>query len=137
MSTGRILALPKKWPSEGWQSSWVPGVRVGNVLYVSGITASHPDGRPLGIGDFKAQAERCFEKLGDVLGRAGAAYADVAKLTTYLTPQCDAEALRAYFEVRARFFGSHVPASSGVTVHSLLRPEYMLEIDAVAHLNEA
>lgn len=136
MTTTGIVRLPKKWPSENWQSTWVPGVQAGNVIYVSGITATDIDGRPVGLGDFKVQAERCLEKLRDVLGRAGGTLADVVKLTTYLTPEADAEAVRAYFDIRAAYFGPHGPASSGVTVHSLLRKEYLLEIDAIAHLTE-
>jgi 2-iminobutanoate/2-iminopropanoate deaminase len=136
MTSADIVSLPKKWSSDDWQSNWVPGVRVGNVVYVSGITATDIDGNPVGIGDFKAQVERCLEKLQDVLRRAGGTLADVAKLTTYLAPDADADAVRAYFDIRASYFGQHGPASTGVTVHSLHRKEYLLEIDAIAYLKD-
>jgi enamine deaminase RidA (YjgF/YER057c/UK114 family) len=136
MARTDIVKLPKKWPSENWESTWVPGVRVGNIVYISGITASDINGQPVGLGDFKVQAERCLDKLRDVLGRVGGTMDDVVKLTTYLTPEARPEAVRAYFDIRAAYFGASGPASSGVTVHSLLRKEYLLEIDAIAHLKE-
>ena len=132
-----IVPLPKKWPSENWQSTWVPGVRVGQVVYVSGITATDENGQPVGIGDIRAQTERCFAKLKDVLGRAGGRLDNVVKLTTYLAADVDAQAVAAYFEVRQAYLGDHGVASTGVNVHALRRPEYLIEIDAIAHLDDA
>lgn len=137
MARTDIVKLPKKWPSENWESTWVPGVRVGNIVYISGITASDIHGQPVGLGDFKVQAERCLDKLRDVLGRIGGTMDDVVKLTTYLTPDAKPESVRAYFDIRAAYFGASGPASTGVTVHSLRREEYLLEIDAIAHLKDA
>lgn len=133
MSRDDMVRLPKKWPSENWESAWVPGIQVDNTIYVSGITSTSVDGEVIGIGDFKAQATRCLEKLQDVLGRAGASMDDVVKLTTYLTPQVDMAEVADYFKIRAPFFGPHGPASTGVTVHSLRRKEFLIEIDAIAH----
>jgi enamine deaminase RidA (YjgF/YER057c/UK114 family) len=131
-----IEPLPKKWPSENWQEHWVPGVKIGNVVYISGIASSDTDGRPVGVGDLAAQVARCFERLTDVLGRAGGSLSDVVKLTTYLTPQVDADGVRLYFDLRKQFFGAACPASTGVTVHSLAKKEYLIEIDAIAYLAE-
>ncbi len=136
MARRDIEPLPKKWPSENWQEHWVPGVKVGNILYISGIASSDPDGHPLGVDDFGAQVARCFERLTDVLGRAGGSLSDVVKLTTYLTPQVGADGIRQYFDIRKQYFGAACPASTGVTVHSLAKTEYMIEIDAIAHLEE-
>ena len=129
--------LPKKWPSENWQDAWVPGVKADGILYISGITSSDPDGMPVGVGDFEKQARRCIEKLKDVVGRAGGSLADIVKLNTFLTPEVKHEDLKKYFDVRKEFFGNAFPASTGVTVHSLLKKEYMIEIDAIAHLRKA
>jgi enamine deaminase RidA (YjgF/YER057c/UK114 family) len=131
-----IERLPRKWPGENWQKTWIPAVRAGDVLYVSGIASKDNDGTPVGIGDFGAQATRCLERLEDVLERAGGTLSDVVKLTTYLTPGVSAEAVKLYFDIRAQFFGEAGPASTGVTVHSLARPEYLIEIDAIAHLQD-
>lgn len=134
MTQSSLKRLPKKWPSENWQDSWVPGVAANGIIYISGITASSPDGTPIGVGNFEMQARRCLEKLQDVVGRAGGTLADVVKLTTYLTPEVKNEDLGAYFDLRKEFFGSMFPASTGITVHALLKKEYMLEIDAIAHV---
>ncbi|MNY46771.1 Enamine/imine deaminase [compost metagenome] len=136
MTKQDIVPLPKKWPSENWQSTWVPGVQVGNIVYVSGITATDESGQPVGIGDIRAQTERCFAKLQDVLSRAGGGLDRVVKLTTYLAASVDADAVAAYFEVRQSYYGQHGVASTGINVHSLRRPEYLIEIDAIAHLKD-
>lgn len=137
MTDKDIVPLPKKWPSEDWQSTWVPGVQVGDMLYVSGITATDESGHPVGISDIKVQTERCFAKLQDVLGRVGSGLDNVVKLTTYLAAGVDADAVAAYFEVRQSYLGRHGVASTGINVHSLRRPEYLIEIDAIAHLKDA
>ena len=134
MDRGYFQRLPKKWPSEEWQTSWVPGVKAGDILYISGITASDPDGNPVGISDFAVQAERCLFKLKDVVERAGITLGNVVKLTTYLTPDVPQDQIDAYFQIRQRYFQGELPASTGVTVHSLRRPEFLVEIDAIAHV---
>ncbi|MCZ0738053.1 RidA family protein [Phreatobacter sp. AB_2022a] len=134
MTEARHVRVAKKWPSERWQETWVPAVKADNVLYVSGITATDIDGRPIGSGDFAAQAERCLDKLSDVLGRVGGSLQDVVKLTTYLSPNAGPDAAAQYFAVRERYFGRDGPASTGVVVAALIRPEYLLEIEAIAHL---
>jgi 2-iminobutanoate/2-iminopropanoate deaminase len=131
-----IVRLPKKWPAENWQEAWVPAVKVGNILYISGITSTDSDGNPVGIGDFGAQATRCLDRLKEVLGRAGGTLSDVVKLTSYLTPGVNADGVTLYFDIRKKYFGGAYPASTGVTVHSLAKKEYLVEIDAVAHLHD-
>jgi|SRR5579871_1646512 len=136
MTQARHVRLAKKWPNERWQEAWVPAVRAGNILYVSGITSSDIDGKPLGVGDFGAQAARCLDRLADVLERGGGTLGDVVKLTTYLSPHAGPGTTDLYFEIRRQYFGMDGPASTGVVVHALVKPEYLLEIDAIAHLRE-
>ena len=105
-----------------------PGAR---WLHVSGQVAVDPDGRtPEGI---EAQAALAFRNLGTVLASAGMAAGDVVKLTVYLTQAGDIPALRA---ARDGFQGDARPASTLVVVQALARPEWRVEIEAVAARTE-
>ncbi|MDH7795017.1 MULTISPECIES: Rid family hydrolase [unclassified Beijerinckia] len=133
MTKESTVRLPKKWASENWQDAWVPGVKAGNILYISGITASDPDGTPVGVGNFREQAIRCLDKLKDVVERGGGTLDEVVKLTTYMAPGVGPESVNEYFNIRKSYF-KEPPASTGFNVNALARPQYLLEIDAIVHL---
>ena len=101
----------------------------GTTVYVAGQTASDKDGKVVGKGDMKAQAEQVFKNLQAALAAAGAKFTDVVKMTTYITDMAQAPAVR---EVRARYFGDVVPASTLVQIVHLAQPDYMLEIEVTA-----
>src|SRR5207253_1124270 len=81
---------------------------------------SDKDGTVVGAGDMKAQAEQVFRNLQAALEAAGATFSDVVKMNTYITDMDKAPAVR---EVRARYFGESVPASTLVQVVHLARPD--------------
>jgi 2-iminobutanoate/2-iminopropanoate deaminase len=99
------------------------------TIYISGQIAFDKDGKIVGAGDMKAQAEQVFKNLEAALAAAGAKFADVVKMNTYITDMDQAPAIR---EVRARYFGQTAPASTFVKVAGLVRPELMLEIEVIA-----
>jgi reactive intermediate/imine deaminase len=103
----------------------------GKTIYISGQIALDKDGKVVGDGDMKAQAEQVFKNLQSALTAAGATFADVVKMNTYITDMDKAPAVR---EVRARYFGTTTPASTLVQVVRLARPEFMLEIEVIAAL---
>jgi len=102
----------------------------GPLVFTSGQIAVRADGSvPEG---FEAQARLVFEQLGRALDAAGAIWSDVIKLTVFVTTLDDLEAFR---RVRDEFVDtSYPPASSLVRVAGLVRPELLLEIEAVASL---
>jgi enamine deaminase RidA (YjgF/YER057c/UK114 family) len=101
-----------------------PGAR---WLHVSGQVAVAPDGStPEGI---EAQADLAYRNLGAVLASAGMVPGDLVKVNVYLTRPEDIPALRA---ARDRFQGDARPASTLVVVQALARPEWRVEIEAVA-----
>ena len=79
--------------------------------------------------DFEAQAALAFRNLGAVLVSAGMGPQDLVKVTVYLTRPGDVPALRA---ARDAFQGAARPASTLVVVQSLARPEWLVEVDAIA-----
>jgi len=101
----------------------------GKTIYISGQIALDKDGKVVGAGDMKAQAEQVFKNLQAALDAAGAKFSDVVKMNTYITDMAQAPAVR---EVRARYFGDTSPASTLVQVVHLARPEFMLEIEVIA-----
>jgi enamine deaminase RidA (YjgF/YER057c/UK114 family) len=102
------------------------------IIYVSGQVGLNEDGSIAGIGDPRQQIEQTFRNLGAALNAAGATFSDVVKLTTYLV---DIAHLPLVREVRPRYItGAHPPASTLVAVSALARPEFLVEVEAVAVL---
>jgi reactive intermediate/imine deaminase len=99
------------------------------TIYVSGQIAFDKDGKVVGAGDMKAQAEQVFKNLEAALTAAGATFADVVKMNSYTTDMSKVQAVR---DVRARYFKDATPASTFVEVKGLVRPELLLEIEVVA-----
>jgi len=99
------------------------------TVYIAGQIALDKDGKVVGEGDMKAQAEQVFKNLEAALATAGAKFTDVVKMNTYVTDMDKAPAVR---EVRARYFGNATPASTLVQVVKLARPEFLLEIEVIA-----
>ena len=99
------------------------------TIYVAGQLALDAGGKVVGAGDMKAQAEQVFKNLDAALKAAGATFADVVKMNTYVT---DMSQLAAVREVRSRYFGATTPASTLVQVSGLARPETMIEIEVIA-----
>src|SRR5436305_7899324 len=98
----------------------------GKTVYISGQIALDKDGKVVGEGDMKAQAEQVFKNLQSALTAAGATFKDVVKMNTYMTDMSQVQAIR---DIRARYFGETTPASTLVQVVHLARPELMVEIE--------
>ena len=101
----------------------------GKTIYISGQIALDKDGKVVGEGDMKAQAEQVFKNLEAALAAAGAKFTDVVKMNTFITDMDKAAAVR---EVRGKYFGETTPASTLVQVVKLARPEFLLEIEVIA-----
>jgi enamine deaminase RidA (YjgF/YER057c/UK114 family) len=76
-----------------------------------------------------AQAELAWQHIVTLLERAGMTVADVVKVTHYLTRESD---IAEYVRVRSRYLGDARPASMLLVVPALVRPGFLLEIEALA-----
>jgi enamine deaminase RidA (YjgF/YER057c/UK114 family) len=114
--------------------SHVVEVRGGRTLYIAGQLALDNEGNLVGRGDFRAQVEQVFENLRARLEDGKATFKDVVKLNYYITDASDLVAVR---EVRNRFINrENPPASTLVVVRQLVREEYLIEVEAVAVVND-
>jgi enamine deaminase RidA (YjgF/YER057c/UK114 family) len=108
-----------------------PTVQVGELLFVSGQVAQDNQGNTVGIGDCEAQTRHVMSRLRTIVEAAGATMPDVVKITTFLT---DVANYPAFSKVRSETFPSSPPASSTVIVAGLVRPEFLVEVEAVVHI---
>ena len=105
------------------------GMRVGDLLFVSGQAAISPEGELVGVGDFDAQAEQTFRNLERVLAAGGSSLERVVKVTIFLTDMANFEKI---VDLRGRWFTPPYPADTIVEVSALALPGLEIEIEAVA-----
>src|SRR3954447_23054177 len=127
----RIPAPPRGAPAA--QYSHVVLGR-GRFVALSGQVALDEDGKLVGEGDAAAQARQVFENLRRCLTAAGATFDHVVKLTYFVTDMAHLPALRA---ARAEHIpDDRLPAASAVQVAALVRPEFLMEVEAFAVVGE-
>ncbi len=111
--------------------AFAPGVQVGELLFISGQVAQDNEGNLVGPGDCEAQTRHIMSRIQTIAEAAGATMRDVVKTTTFLT---DVAGYSAFSRVRAETFPSNPPASSTVIVAALVRPEFLVEVEAIVHI---
>jgi enamine deaminase RidA (YjgF/YER057c/UK114 family) len=101
------------------------------TVYVAGQVAFDSTGKVVGEGDFKAQANQVYGNLRKALASVGGSFADLVKTTTLITDVKNVPALR---EIRTRYLDPQHPPANTLIIAGLVRPELLLEIEAVAVL---
>ncbi|WP_431981787.1 RidA family protein [Streptomyces qinglanensis] len=128
MSSLTHITTPEGLPPGNGYSHVVVGE--GRFIAVSGQVALDAGGKVVGADDPEAQAEQVFDNLRRCLEAAGAGFGDVVKFTFFVTDLAVMPALRT---VRDRHLDpGRLPACSAVQVAGLVRPELLIEIEALA-----
>jgi len=118
-------------PTAGY--SQVAEVEDGKVVYIAGQVAMDRSGNLVGKDDFRAQVQQVFENLDAAVKAAGGDFHSVIKLNYYCAESVDPSEIPAVREVRDQYVNTaNPPTSTFVVVKRLVRPEYLIEVDAVA-----
>ena len=108
-------------------------VKVGNMLYIAGQVAQDAQGTLVGENDMRAQVRQVLENLKTVLQSQKADFSNVVKINIFTT---SIDRFREAADVREEYFRGHPPASTLVQIERLARPEFLVEIEAIAALKE-
>ena len=108
-------------------------VRSGHFIAVAGTAPIGPDGKTVGIGDAPAQTRRCIEIIQNALEQAGANLSDVIRTRMLLTRIDDWESVGL---VHGEFFGNIRPANTVMQVTRFIDPDWLVEIEADAVIND-
>jgi len=128
MPSYEIITGPAPWPE---RYTFSPAVRAGNLLLISGTTATDEHGRLVAPGDIVGQTREIFRRFAQLLEAAGGGFEHIVQTTDYITTT---ENYHRTAEVRREFFKGRYPTATGVIVKGLLREGALIEISAVAVL---
>jgi len=115
--------------------SHIAKVNRGSIVYISGQVPSDSSGKIIGEDDFEAQVEQIFRNLKIAVEAAGT-MADIVKLNYYLVAEVDQAIVPKLRPIRDLYINvENPPASTFVVVSRLMRPGWLIEIEAVAAID--
>ena len=123
-----VITAGKAWPA---RYTYVPALRVGNLVFISGTTGTDDNNQIVAPGDIVEQTRQICRKFERLLNAAGGSCEDIVQTVDYITTT---ENYKATAAVRREFFKTAQPTSTGVIVAGLLREGAVIEISAIAVL---
>ena len=114
--------------------TYVPALRVGNMVWLSGTTGTDDNGKITAPGDIVEQTRQIFRKFEKLLTSIGGTCDDIVETHDFFTTT---ENYKGTAAVRREFFKTSCPAATGVQVSGLLRKDALIEISAMAVLRGA
>jgi 2-iminobutanoate/2-iminopropanoate deaminase len=104
-----------------------------SLVFIAGLVSRDKEGRVVGVGDMGAQIRQVGENLRIALEAAGLGLKDLVKTTTYVT---NIDEFFKHPEVRHEIFGQSLPTSTTVEVRRLSHPDMMVEVEAMAAIDQ-
>ena len=131
MAEPRRAFTGARWEKE---VGYCRAIRRGQHVWVTGTVAVDDKGEPVAVGDPAGQAERCFDIIEAALGQLDARFSDIVRTRMYVT---DIEAHhQAFGVVHGQRFKGHEPATTMVEVSRFIAPQFLIEIEADAFVEE-
>lgn len=117
------------YPDQNLDNDLCQAVVANNTVYLRGQVGTDFDGNLVGPGDPAAQADQAMANVFRLLDEAGSEPGHIVKITVYIT---DPRHRGPVYRVIGRWLKGVYPASTGLVVLGLARPEWLMEIDVVA-----
>ena len=129
------LNPPSAPPPQGMYSH-VARMQPGEIAFIAGQVAIDAKGNPIGVGDFAAQVAPVFDNLGKILKDLGADFEAVVQFTTFMT---SADFIPIWMKERSTLFprlfpGGKYPPNTLLVIDRLVKPEFLLEVEAIARV---
>jgi aminoacrylate peracid reductase len=109
-----------------------PGIRAGNIVYVSGVLALDKQGRTVGVGDAGQQTRQVLEIIKSVLAAADCTMDDVVFNAIFVKDMADYAAMNNVYQ---EYFPKDPPARYCIRA-DLVKPEFLVEIASTAHVSK-
>jgi enamine deaminase RidA (YjgF/YER057c/UK114 family) len=120
------------YPEQNLDNDLCQAVVAGDTIYLRGQIGQDLDtSESVGVGDVEAQAEQAMKNIKQLLEEAGGTLEQIVKVTVYLV---DPRYRETVYRVMGRWLKGVHPVSTGIVVTALARPEWLVEIDAIAVL---
>lgn len=126
----RTFNTKDTYPEQDLDNDLCQAVVANGVVYLRGQIGQDLDTRAsVGIGDVETQTEKAMANIDTLLKEAGSSLEDIVKVTVYIT---DPRYREAVYRTMGRWLKGVFPVSTGIVIHALARPEWLVEIDATA-----
>jgi reactive intermediate/imine deaminase len=125
----KIFLNSDKVPAPAAKYSHGVKVEGGKLVIISGQVPEDIEGNIVAPGDFEKQARQVFKNLGLMLEAGGATFKDIVRIGYFLTDQ---KQWQPFDKIRSDYLEKPYPPGTLIIVKSLAKPEWMIEIEAMA-----
>lgn len=130
----RTFNTKETYPEQNLDNDLCQAVVANGVVYLRGqIGQDLETGESMGIGDVAAQTDRAMANIRILLEEAGSRLEDIVKVTVYIV---DPRYREDVYRTMGKWLKGVFPVSTGIVVHALARPEWLVEIDATAVISD-
>ena len=121
------------YPNQVLDNDLCQAVVAGNTVYLRGQVGTDFDGKLVGLGDARAQAEQAMKNVKHLLEQAGSDISHIVKTTTYII---DPRYREPVYQEIGKWLKGVFPISTGLVISGLAQPEWLMEIDVIAVIPE-